>query len=48
MATGSNKQKVVSEAIHGGHSPIGLVASIVGTHEGNVAWFVDKAAAPKP
>lgn len=46
IVTGTDKQAVVSEAVHGGHSPIALVASIVNTHDGHLTWFVDKSAAP--
>lgn len=46
LATGSGKQKAVSEAIHGGHTPIAIAASIIKTHEGTVTWFIDREAAP--
>lgn len=45
LASGESKQSAVNEALHGGHSPIALLASIVETHDGKVTWFVDKSAA---
>lgn len=46
LATGSDKRPVISSAVKGSHTPIGLATSIVGTHEGTVTWLVDQAAAP--
>lgn len=46
LATGSAKKAAISEAIHGGHTPIAIAASIIGTHEGTVTWMVDQEAAP--
>jgi len=46
LATGADKRAAVSEAVRGAHSPVGLAATIVATHDGNVTWLVDKKAAP--
>lgn len=46
LAAGADKQEAVSKARSGSYSPIGLAASIVGIHEGNVTWLVDKSAPP--
>lgn len=46
LAAGSAKKPAITEAIHGGHTPIAIAASIISTHEGTVIWMVDQEAAP--
>lgn len=46
IATGSDKKSAVTAAIHGGHSPVAIIAGIVETHEGQTTWMLDKTAAP--
>lgn len=45
LASGAEKRTAVRGALSGNNSPIALAASIIQTHEGNVTWFLDTAAA---
>lgn len=45
ITTGPNKRSVVRGALAGNNSPIALASSIITTHNGDVAWYVDKDAA---
>jgi 6-phosphogluconolactonase len=45
LASGTDKKEAVEKGQKGAGSPIGLVASIIETHEGKVVWFIDHDAA---
>ena len=46
VTTGSSKRSAINGAQSGNNSPIALAASIIATHNGDVAWYIDKDAAP--
>lgn len=45
LASGADKRDAISGAQSGNNSPIALAISIIETHDGDVGWFLDTAAA---
>lgn len=45
LATGADKKEAIITAQANGHSPAGLAATIVETHDGSVHWLIDAEAA---